>query len=163
LIKKSGDKKQKKTEKNKDFAQDLKDLNTLNTLADELGLFEIEFQEENKRLYIKKNIKGIKESSIKKETLFSQEETDHTKHDFYYKKIISPLSGTFYSSPSPNSSPYVKEGDYVEKGQVLCLIEAMKFFNEIKTDTNGQIAKVFFENVSYVKEGDILFLLKTEG
>jgi acetyl-CoA carboxylase biotin carboxyl carrier protein len=74
--------------------------------------------------------------------------------------IISPIVGTFYRSPDPSSEPFVKIGDQVETGQTLCIIEAMKLMNEIQSDANGKIAKVFVENGQPVEYGQQLFGLK---
>ena len=56
--------------------------------------------------------------------------------------IVSPIVGTFYRSPSPDADPYVEEGDYVKKGQVLCIVEAMKLMNEIESEVNGRVTKI---------------------
>jgi acetyl-CoA carboxylase biotin carboxyl carrier protein len=74
--------------------------------------------------------------------------------------IVSPIVGTFYRSPDPSSDPFVKIGDHVEAGQILCIIEAMKLMNEIQSDANGKIAKVFVENGQPVEYGQQLFGLK---
>jgi acetyl-CoA carboxylase biotin carboxyl carrier protein len=74
--------------------------------------------------------------------------------------IVSPIVGTFYRSPDPSSDPFVKIGDQVEAGQTLCIIEAMKLMNEIQSDANGKIAKVFVENGQPVEYGQQLFGLK---
>jgi acetyl-CoA carboxylase biotin carboxyl carrier protein len=74
--------------------------------------------------------------------------------------IVSPIVGTFYRSPNPTSEPFVKIGDHVEAGQTLCIIEAMKLMNEIQSDVNGKIAKVFVENGQPVEYGQQLFGLK---
>jgi acetyl-CoA carboxylase biotin carboxyl carrier protein len=74
--------------------------------------------------------------------------------------IISPIVGTFYRSPDPSSDPFVKIGDHVGTGQTLCIIEAMKLMNEIQSDANGKIAKIFVENGQPVEYGQQLFGLK---
>lgn len=74
--------------------------------------------------------------------------------------VPSPIVGTFYRSPSPDADPYVEEGDYVKKGQVLCIVEAMKLMNEIECDTDGEIAAVYVENGKAVQFGDRLFAVK---
>ena len=56
--------------------------------------------------------------------------------------IVSPLSGTFYGRPTPEEPPYVKEGDKIERGQVVCIVESMKIFNEVRTDRAGMIHKI---------------------
>ncbi len=72
-------------------------------------------------------------------------------------KIASPMSGTFYSAPSPNSDPYVKVGQTVSEGQTVCIIEAMKMMNEIKSDKDGKITKIVVNNAELVDKGSALF------
>jgi len=71
--------------------------------------------------------------------------------------VTSPFVGTFYRSPTPDSDPYVAEGQRVEKGQVLCIVEAMKLMNEIEADKAGVIAAVLVQNGSPVEYGQPLF------
>jgi acetyl-CoA carboxylase biotin carboxyl carrier protein len=78
--------------------------------------------------------------------------------DLYIVK--SPIVGTFYESPSPGSPPFVKPGDHVDAGQVLCIIEAMKLMNEIEADVAGEIVKRLANNGQPVEYGQPLFGLK---
>lgn len=71
--------------------------------------------------------------------------------------ITSPMVGTFYSSPSPEDPPFVKVGDKVEKGTVVCIIEAMKVMNEVKANTSGIISEVLVESSHPVEFGTKLF------
>ena len=73
--------------------------------------------------------------------------------------ITSPIVGTFYRSPSPDADPYVEEGDYVKKGQVLCIVEAMKLMNEIESEVDGRITKILVESTKPVEYGQALFLI----
>ena len=75
--------------------------------------------------------------------------------------IIAPMVGTFYRAASPDAAPFIKEGDHVDEGQVVCIIEAMKLFNEIQAETRGRVARVLVENASPVEYGQPLFLLDT--
>jgi len=74
--------------------------------------------------------------------------------------IKSPLVGTFYSSPSPNAEAFVKPGDAVRVGQVLCIIEAMKLMNEIESEASGEIVRIYVENGQPVEYGQSLFAIK---
>jgi oxaloacetate decarboxylase alpha subunit len=74
--------------------------------------------------------------------------------------ITSPMVGTFYRQPEPGAEPFAREGDYVKKGQVLCIIEAMKLMNEIECEHEGQLVKVLAENGQPVQYGDQLFALR---
>ncbi|OGS13205.1 MAG: hypothetical protein A2234_11585 [Elusimicrobia bacterium RIFOXYA2_FULL_58_8] len=74
--------------------------------------------------------------------------------------IKAPMSGIFYRAPTPSSPPYVREGDSVKEGQIICVIEAMKVFNEIKAESNFVIEKVLQENGKPVEPNGALFLVK---
>ncbi|MDD4766922.1 MAG: acetyl-CoA carboxylase biotin carboxyl carrier protein [Desulfotomaculaceae bacterium] len=74
--------------------------------------------------------------------------------------VKAPMVGTFYDAPSPESAPYVKVGDRVNKGQVLCIIEAMKLMNEIKSEFDGEIMEVKVEKGQPVEYGQVVFLIK---
>ncbi len=76
------------------------------------------------------------------------------------KKITAPLVGVFYRSPSPDTEPFVKVGDRVERGQVLCILEAMKLFNEITSDYDGVIARIIPENGELVSLGQEMFWIE---
>ena len=71
--------------------------------------------------------------------------------------IKSPIVGTFYESPSPGAEAFVKVGGYVEAGQVLCIVEAMKLMNEIESDESGEVVRIFVENGQPVEYGQPLF------
>jgi oxaloacetate decarboxylase alpha subunit len=76
------------------------------------------------------------------------------------KPIISPMVGTFYRSPSPDAPPFVEAGTVVEKGDTLCIIEAMKMMNEIEAEFRGRVARVVAENGQTVEYGESLFLIE---
>lgn len=75
--------------------------------------------------------------------------------------LTSPIVGTFYRSPSPDAGPFVEVGSRVKKGQVLCIIEAMKLMNEIESDVDGVIAEIYPQNAQAVEFGEPLFAIKT--
>ncbi|MGQ9602951.1 MAG: acetyl-CoA carboxylase biotin carboxyl carrier protein [bacterium] len=79
-----------------------------------------------------------------------------------YLEIKSPMVGTFYRAPSPGSKPYVEVGDRVEKGQVVCIIEAMKLMNEIQSEVSGKVTKILVENAQPVEYGQTLFLVSPD-
>jgi acetyl-CoA carboxylase biotin carboxyl carrier protein len=74
--------------------------------------------------------------------------------------VKSPIVGTFYGSPSPGSAPFVAPGDRVEKGQVICIVEAMKLMNEIESDAAGEIVKCFVVNGQPIEFGQPLFAIR---
>lgn len=74
--------------------------------------------------------------------------------------ITAPIVGTFYESPSPEAPAFVQIGDHVDKGQVLCIIEAMKLMNEIESEASGVIVKRFVSNAQPVEYGEALFAIE---
>lgn len=76
-------------------------------------------------------------------------------------KILSPMVGTFYQSPSPEEPAYVQAGTQVKADQIVCIVEAMKLFNEIEAEVDGEIAEVLVKDGQLVEYGQPLFLVKT--
>lgn len=76
------------------------------------------------------------------------------------KYIKAPIVGTFYQSASPEKPPYVNVGDKVQKGDIVCIIEAMKFMNEVTSDEDGEVAEIFVKDGEFVEFGAPLFKLK---
>ena len=74
--------------------------------------------------------------------------------------LNSPIVGTFYEAPGPDASPYVAVGQIVEKGQVLCIVEAMKLMNEIEAEVDGVVLRILVENNQPVEYGEPLFLVE---
>lgn len=74
--------------------------------------------------------------------------------------VRSPIVGTYYESPSPGSPPFVKPGDLVEAGQVICIVEAMKLMNEIEADASGEIVKVLVANGQPIEYGQELYAIR---
>ena len=88
-----------------------------------------------------------------------QEEVKEEEKENYYV-VESPMVGTFYRAPAPGAEPFVKEGDYVEKGQTLCIIEALKVMNEIESEVSGIVRKILVENGQPVEFGQPLFYIE---
>lgn len=76
--------------------------------------------------------------------------------------IASPMVGTFYAAATPDAAPFVAEGDAVKEDTIVCIVEAMKIFNEIKAEVNGTIAKVLVSNGDAIEFGQDLFLVKPD-
>ncbi len=74
--------------------------------------------------------------------------------------IKSPIVGTFYRAPAPDAPPYVEVGDHISVGEVVCIVEAMKLMNEIKSEISGTVEKILVENAAPVEYGQVLFLIK---
>lgn len=79
------------------------------------------------------------------------------------KQVHSPFVGTFYRSPSPNAEPYIREGQIVKRGDVLCIIEAMKLMNEIEAEFPGKIVSILVENGQPVEFGEPLFIIEPQS
>jgi len=77
-----------------------------------------------------------------------------------YFVVEAPMVGTFYRAPAPGAEPFVKEGDYVEKGQTLCIIEALKVMNEIESEVSGIVRKILVEDGQPVEYGQPLFYIE---
>lgn len=74
--------------------------------------------------------------------------------------IKSPMVGTYYASPSPDAAPYIKVGDHISKGQVVCIVEAMKTFNEIESEVSGKVERILIDNAQSVDFGQPMILVK---
>jgi len=102
-----------------------------------------------------KVIENINQEEVIKK---SREKTQKLENIVYVK---SPLVGTFYCAPSPESPPFVEVGSKIKKGDVLCIVEAMKVMNEIKSEVEGTIKEILVENATPVEFGQVLFVIET--
>lgn len=91
-----------------------------------------------------------------------KEEASNQQDTSNLHKITSPMVGTFYASPTPDADAYVKAGSVVTKDSIVCIVEAMKLFNEIEAEVNGEIVEVLVKNGQLVEYGQPLFLVKPE-
>lgn len=80
-----------------------------------------------------------------------------------YIEVKSPIVGTFYRASSPDKPPYIKVGDTIDVGSVVCIVEAMKLFNEIESEVSGKVVKVMVEDASPVEYDQVLFLVDPKG
>lgn len=94
------------------------------------------------------------------ETIPSLKESATHPDESKYVTVKSPMIGTFYLTPGTDKPPFVKVGDQVKQGQTLCIIEAMKLFNEIESEVSGEIIKILIEDASPVEYDQPLFLVK---
>lgn len=81
-------------------------------------------------------------------------------NDENIERVVSPIVGTFYNSPSPDKPSFVKVGSKVKKGDTLCIIEAMKLMNEIQSEVDGEVVEVLVENTQMVEYGQSMFKIK---
>lgn len=132
----------------------------------EMALTEIELEEDGKRIRLRKEIvfaskeRGlapVASSQVLQEAVTAIE----TKgEEGRYALVRSPIVGTFYKAASPDADPYVEIGDVVKKGQILCIVEAMKLMNEIESDVDGKIAEICVEDGTAVEYGKPLFRIE---
>ena len=78
-------------------------------------------------------------------------------------EVKSPMVGTYYSAPEPGAKPYLSVGDRISKGQILCIIEAMKIMNEIESEFDGVVKEILAQNSHPVEYGQVLFRIDTNG
>ena len=150
------------------MAEDLRKIEELIDLMDARGVEELEVELKGSRVRLRKSRHGGPVPSSIPSPLENQEpenrQTDEQgspeEDDEGLAFIKSPIVGTFYSAPEPGAEPFVKAGTRVKKGQVLCIIEAMKLMNEIDSDQDGEIVEVLVENDQAIQYGEALFSIK---
>ncbi|MDQ3142454.1 MAG: acetyl-CoA carboxylase biotin carboxyl carrier protein [Bacteroidota bacterium] len=99
-------------------------------------------------------------ASSESEGSASPSSSDSNKEGGKFIEIKSPMVGTFYRSAGPEKGPFVKIGDHVESGSTVCIIEAMKLFNEIESEVTGTIVKILVEDATPVEYDQVLFLIE---
>lgn len=128
-------------------------------LMKELGLSGLEITEENSKVRLERT--AVVDT---KEAVYSVPESVHAvqpdTENKDYISVKSPIVGMFYAAPAENADPYVSVGDSVKKGQVLCIVEAMKLMNEITAEADGIISEVCVTNGQVVEYGTELFRIK---
>ncbi len=154
---------------------DLTELKQLISMMNENELIELELEEDGRKIRLKKGphhdapatIPMVQTPVIAHPTglvPLAEEDPRHqtqvTRKVSNVREITSPMVGTFYRAPTPESDPFVEIGDEVDDEKVLCIIEAMKVMNEIKAETEGEIVEVLVENGEAVEYGQALFLVK---
>ncbi len=134
------------------------ELKELIDFMNEHNLCELEIEEKGKRIKLKKNSSDI--PMVIKENKITLPEESISSREEKFVEIKSPMVGTFYRAPSPGAKPYVEVGDEIKPGDVVCIIEAMKLMNEIKSEVSGTVEKILIENAEPVEFGQTLFLIK---
>lgn len=117
-------------------------------------------QEEGNRDSLIPAVSGIPFTPVQEQAPVTEKAAEKETEGLH--KIVSPMVGTFYSSPSPDSDAYVKSGSKVSETSVVCIVEAMKLMNEIEAEVRGEIVEVLVENGQLVEYGQALFLVKPE-
>jgi len=146
----------------------LKEIRDIIDLMNEHGLMELEIEREGAKIKIKKTSSDGKgptlplppEYQIESSPTVPERISPMEERPTHHQEIKSPMVGTFYLAPSPESPPFVQIGDVLEVGQVVCIIEAMKLMNEIKSEVKGKIVEVLIDNAQPVEFGQILFVVE---
>lgn len=161
----------------------LSEIKELIKMVDQTSVQELEIENEGSRLLIRKPNKteSVVVTSAPGQQSFAPVYTQQAAQSFIapetstavpadkpidtaanLHKVVSPMVGTFYRSPSPGASSFVNVGDRVNEKSVVCIVEAMKLMNEIQAEVNGEIVEVLVENGQLVEYGQPLFLVKPE-
>ncbi len=153
-----------------------KEIRDLIDFIAETGLNEVNIETEELKLSVKRNADGPKiveaaapavvaaapapvATPVPAAAAPAPETTAPANDNAKYVEIKSPMIGTFYRSANPESAPFVNVGDTVSAGQTVCIVEAMKLFNEIESEVSGTVVKVLVENASPVEYDQPLFLI----
>lgn len=133
------------------------------------GLTEVDIEEEGSKVKLIKRASGPAEQTMvavpQHQVIPAQpsmpQALEKPREDA--KKLVeikSPMVGTFYRAPAPDAKPYVQVGDIIHKGDVLCIVEAMKLMNEVKSEHDGRIVDIHVENAEPVEFGQTMFLVE---
>ncbi|MDO8536180.1 MAG: acetyl-CoA carboxylase biotin carboxyl carrier protein [Candidatus Omnitrophota bacterium] len=145
----------------------IKEIKDMITLMNDNGLTELEVEKDGMRIKLKKSSGGSFEKAVE---FVPQHAMPQTPQEAKIAKdaekakntvdIKAPMVGTYYRSPSPEAAPYVSVGDTIGIGQVLCIIEAMKLMNEIKSEVRGKILEILVDNAEPVEFGQVIFVIE---
>ena len=146
----------------------LKEIKEVIQLMNENGLSEIEMEKDGLKIRLKKSPGGVVEQTMIYETRPAPSGTRTPEGNakeipppaVKSIQIKSPMVGSFYAAPAPDAAAFVQIGAMVEVGQVICIIEAMKLMNEIKSEVRGKIVEVLVHNGDPVEFGQALFLVE---
>lgn len=142
----------------------IKEIKDMINLMNENNLTELEIEKDGMRIRLKKGFGGISENvEFAAPPAQSQEKPQAPSQKAEKKNVMeikAPMVGTFYRAPSPEAPPHVNIGDVIEPGQVVCIIEAMKLMNEIKSDIKGRIVDIQVNNAEPVEFGQVLFIIE---
>ena len=146
----------------------IKEIKEMINLMNENGLVELEIEKDDMRIRLKKTASGTEAFSgpivVERERISGAHEKQAPQPlketAVNTVEIKAPMVGTFYRAPSPEAPPYVEVDQIVEPGQIICVIEAMKLMNEIKSEIKGKILEVLVDNAEPVEFGQPMFLIE---
>ncbi len=141
----------------------------LAALVEELGVEEVEIRHFWTSVRIRKNSSGTVQVTSQRipqqQTSIARKEEEipeAPRKDENMLSVKAPMVGTFYRAPAPDAPPYVEIGDRVRKGQIVCIVEAMKIMNEIESEVSGVVSDILAKNEDPVEYNQDLFLIKPE-
>lgn len=129
-------------------------------LARQFQLSELEWQEEGLRIFIRRENAPAEVVSASGVRVPAVSSTPTVAAQATLIDLRAPMTGVFYRAPSPDAPPYVEVGDFVEQGQIVCLIEAMKVFNEVPAERSGRVLEICASSGQLVEQGSVLFRLE---
>ena len=148
----------------------LKEIKEIINLMNEHGLTEIEVEKGDQKIKLKKSSISGESAVVEQQPIAQQpvakaptgevEKESPKQESKNLIEIKAPLVGTFYRSPSPDAASFVEVGQEIEVGEVVCIVEAMKLMNEIKSEVRGKVVDILVENADPVEFGQIMFLIE---
>lgn len=144
----------------------IKKIRELVELMNDNGITEVEVEQEGLKIRLIKRAYGVVEQVITAapqgatQAATAEAAAPAKEAGAKTKEVKSPMVGTFYRSPSPESDVYVEVGDVIQKGDVLCIVEAMKLMNEVKAEFGGRVVEICVENAEAVEYGQPIFIVE---
>ena len=143
---------------------DIRKIKTLIEMLEESNLNEIEVSQGEESVRISKSLNQnnfVNNAPLNNDTNINSSSNEvKDNHELRGNLVTSPIVGTFYRKPSPDKEPFVKVGDIVNKGDVLCIIEAMKMMNEIKSDFDGKVLSIEVDDAQPVEFGQTIIVIE---
>ncbi len=146
----------------------LKEIKELITLMNENDLMELEVERDGMKIRLRKSASGKVETVAEEHAALKIAQVMKTEENLSEPvikeqnliAIKAPMVGTFYRAANPEAKPYIEIGQTIEVGQVVCIIEAMKLMNEIKSEVKGKVSEILVENARSVEYGQTLFMVE---
>jgi acetyl-CoA carboxylase biotin carboxyl carrier protein len=140
----------------------IKEIQNIINFIKKTDLDDVSIETENYKIRVKKNNTEVTQLKEKMPVEIENDETkpvEESEIETNHITIKSPMVGTLYRSPNPESEPYINEGDTINEGQTICIIEAMKLFNEIESEFSGKVIKILVDDISPVEFDQPLFII----
>ncbi len=140
----------------------IKEIQNIINFIKKTDLDDVSIETENYKIRVKKNNTEVTQLKEKMPVEIENDETkpaEESEIETNHITIKSPMIGTLYRSPNPESEPYINEGDTINAGQTICIIEAMKLFNEIESEFSGKVIKILIDDISPVEFDQPLFII----